>query len=111
MTQKELETLLSHKTDIPTRDNTALVLSPALTRHAARLKKRRDDRIQTALCILAALVFLAAMLALGWSIKNAQDPQTILHTVGYVVLGGMATVLLCAPALAWYTDEERKNEA
>lgn len=111
MTKKELETLLSQKTDIPARANTALVLSPALTRHAARLKKQREDRIQTALCILAALVFLAAMLALGWMLKNAEEPQTILQTVGYVILGGMTTVLLCAPALAWCTDEERKNEA
>ena len=111
MTKKELETLLSQKTDIPTRTNTAIVLSPALTRHAARLKKRRDDRIQTALCILAVLVFFAASLVLVWTMKNAENPQAILQTVGYAALGGMTIVLLCAPALAWCTDEERKNEA
>lgn len=110
MTQKELQALLSQKIDAPVRKNTALVLSPALTRHAARLRKRREDKIQTALCILAAVVFIGAMIALGWVLKDAEHPQDILQTAGWIALGGMATLLLCAPVLAWFSDEERKNE-
>ena len=60
MTDKELERLLAKKESSAPRGNVSLVLSPDITRNAMRLKKLRHDRIQTILCIAAAIIFLLA---------------------------------------------------
>ena len=55
MTEKELEMMLSQKVPAAPRENVSIVLSPDITRNAMRLKKLRHDRLQTVLCLLAAI--------------------------------------------------------
>lgn len=111
MTDKELELLLAKKEASPGRQNVSLVLSPDITRNAMRLKKLKRDRIQGAICCAAAVVFLLAMAGMAVYLKNASDPQAALRPVLMIIGGGMILTLLLSPALAWFTDEERKNEA
>ena len=111
MTEKELEMMLSQKVPAAPRGNVSLVLSPDITRNAMRLKKLRHDRLQTVLCLLAAIVFLAAAAVLAVYLKSAENPEALLKSVLMVAAGGMALTLLLSPALAWFSDDERKNEA
>lgn len=111
MTDKELEFLLSRKAQPVARENLSLVLSAQTARTAARLRKRRADRRQLMLCLAAALVFVAAAAGLMVMLKHAESPETILRPAVYAVLGGMGLTLILAPAIAWFSDEDRKNEA
>ena len=110
MTKKELEALLAAKEAPTSRNNVDAVLSPDITRNAARLKKAREDRRQKLCCLLAVLVFAAGAVVLGVLIGNSENPQALLRAAGLVVLGGMGLFLLCAPMLAWSADEEARNE-
>ncbi len=110
MKKKELEALLSQKEAPTVRKNVDVVLSPDITRNAARLKKQREDRRQMIWCTLAVLVFAGAMAVLGVMLKTGENMQEIAKTAGLIVLGGMGTILLCAPMLAWSADEEGRNE-
>lgn len=110
MTKQELEALLAAKEAPTARNNVDVVLSPDITRNAARLKKRREDRRQMILCTLAVLVFVGATVVLGVMLKRAENPKEILRAAGLIVLGGMGMFLLCAPMLAWYADEEARSE-
>lgn len=111
MTEQELERLLSIRTPDCGRDNATLVLATGITRSAARLKKRRRDRLQLAMCIAAACVFAAGAAAVMLMLTHAESPEALLRQTGIFALGGMGLTLLLAPALAWFSDEERKNEA
>lgn len=111
MTEKELEMMLSQKVPAAPRENVSIVLSPDITRNAMRLKKLRHDRLQTVLCLLAAIVFLAAAAGLGLYLKTFEAPEAALRTLLMAAGAGMGLVLLLSPALAWFSDEERKNEA
>ena len=110
MNKKELEALLAAKEAPTSRNNVDAVLSPDITRNAARLKKAREDRRQKLFCLLAVLVFAASMVGLGVILANAENPQAILRAAGIALLGGMGLFLLCAPLLAWSADEEARNE-
>jgi len=111
MTDKELELLLSQKEGAPSRRNVSIVLSPDITRSAMRLKKKRQDRIQTALCVLAALVFTALAGGLMYAASISENPEAILRPALIAAGGAMGMTLLLAPILAWFSDEERRNEA
>ena len=111
MTEKELERLLARKESASPRANAALVLSPDVTRNAMRLKKKRQDRIQTALCVLAAAVFIALTAGLLYGMSVSENPEAILRTTLLAAGGAMGMVLLLAPALAWFSEEERRTEA
>ena len=111
MTEKEIERLLAQKVPAAPRGNVSLVLSPDITRNAMRLKKLRHDRMQTVLCLLAAVVFLAAAAGLAVYLKSAENPEAVLKTLLLAAGTGMGLVLLLSPALAWFSDEERRNEA
>lgn len=110
MTEKTLEGLLSKKTEAPARKNVSVLLSPDITRSAMRLKKRRQDRIQAVLCLLAALVFAALTGGLIYMTGISEHPGEILRPAATAALSAMGLTLLLAPALAWYS-EENKNEA
>ena len=110
MTDKDLERLLAQKETSPGRQNVSLVLSPDITRNAMRLKKLRRDRIQALLCAAAALLFILAAAGLAVYLSTAEQPETVLRPVLLMAAGGMGMTLLLAPALAWFTDEKRKNE-
>ena len=111
MTEKDLERLLAEKETSAPRENISLVLSPSITRNAMRLKKLRHDRIQAAICCAAAIVFLIAAAGAAFYLKNAENPEAALRPLMMIAAGGMGMTLLLAPALAWFADEERKNEA
>lgn len=111
MTEKDLEQLLAGKESAPRRQNVSVVLSPDITRNSMRLKKRRRDRLQTLLCALAGIVFLLAAAGMALYLKSAENPEAALRPVLMITGGGMALILLLAPALAWFTGAERKNEA
>ena len=111
MTEKELEMMLAQKVPSEPRGNISLVLSPDITRNAMRLKKRRRDRIQNVLCCAAVLVFILAAVGLGLYLKNSEAPEAAMKTLLMSAGAGMGLVLLLSPALAWFSDEERKNEA
>ena len=111
MTDKELERLLSVKEKAPARQNIALVLSPDVTRNAMRLRKLRRDRMQAILCALAGIVFLLAAGAVLYLMNTSENPESLLKPIVTAAGGCMALTLLLAPALAWFADEERKNEA
>lgn len=111
MTEKDLERLLAQKTDAPARKNVSLVLSPDITRNAMRLKKKRRDRIQTVLCVLAAAVFIALAAWLIYAVRISENPETILRPAAMAAGGAMGMTLLLSPALAWFSEEERGNEA
>lgn len=111
MTEKEIERLLAQKVPAAPRGNVSIVLSPDITRNAMRLKKLRHDRLQAVLCLLAAIVFLAAATGLGLYLKTCEAPEAALRTLLMAAGAGMGLVLLLSPALAWFSDEERKNEA
>ncbi len=111
MTDQELIRLLSQKEKAPDGRNAALLLSPQITRQAMRLKKRRQDRIQAAICALAALAFIALTAGLMLLAKNAEDPATILRPALTAGAAGMGMTLLLSPFLAYFSDEERQNEA
>ena len=110
MTKKELEALLSAKEAPTARKNVDTLLSPDITRNAARLKKQREDRRQTIWCLLAVLVFAAGAVVLGVLLKTGENPQAVLRSAGLAVLGGMGVFLLCSPMLAWSADEEGRSE-
>ena len=111
MTEKEIERLLAQKVPASPRGNVSIVLSPDITRNAMRLKKLRHDRMQTVICLLAAVVFLAAAAALGLYLKTCEAPEAAMKTLLMSAGAGMGLVLLLSPALAWFSDEERRNEA
>jgi len=111
MTNQELERLLSQKEDAPARENIALVLSPDITRNAMRLKKLRRDRRQALLCVLAGIVFLLAAGGIMYLLKTSENPETLMKPIMTGAAGCMILTLLLAPALAWFAEEERKNEA
>ena len=111
MTEKELEMMLSQKETPAPRKNVSLVLSPDVTRNAMRLKKRRRDRLQTILFCAAALVFLMAAGGILFYLMNAENPESLLRPILTTAAGGMGLVLLLSPALAWFADDERRNEA
>ncbi len=111
MTEKEIQQLLAVKTGAADRQNVSLVLSPDITRNAMRMKKLRHDRRQAALCALAGLIFLMAAAGLTLYLNSAENPEAALRTVLMIAGGCMAMILLLAPALAWFTGAERRNEA
>lgn len=110
MTEKELEMMLSQKEAPAPRKNVSLVLSPDITRNAMRLKKRRRDRLQTVLFCAAALIFLIAAGVILLYAMKAENTEALLRPVIAAAAGGMGLVLLLSPALAWVTDDERRNE-
>lgn len=110
MTEKDIEQLLAVKNHAPGRQNVSLVLSPDITRNAMRIKKLRRDRIQALVCALAGLLFLLAAAGLMLYLKNAENPEAALRSLLLMAGGGMVLTLLLAPALAWFSDDERKNE-
>ena len=111
MTEKEIERLLAQKVPASPRRNVSIVLSPDITRNAMRLKKLRHDRLQTVICVLAAIVFLATAAGLAVYLKSAENPESLRKSVLMFAAGGMVLTLLLSPALAWFSDEERRNEA
>ena len=111
MTNQELERLLSAKGKAAARENISLILSPDVTRNAMRLKKLRHDRRQALFCALAGIVFLLAAGAVLYLMNTSENPETLLKPILIAAAGCMALTLLLAPALAWFTDEESKNEA
>lgn len=111
MTEKEIQQLLAVKTGAADRQNVSLVLSPDITRNAMRLKKLRHDRMQAMICALAGLIFLAAAAGLAVYLKSAENPEAALRPFLLLMGGGMGLTLLLAPALAWFTGAERRNEA
>lgn len=111
MTEKDLELLLGGKEAAPRRQNVSVVLSPDITRNSMRLKKLRRDRMQALLCALAALIFLLAAAGMALYLKNAGNLETAGRTILLIAAGGMGLTLLMAPALAWFSDEEKMNEA
>lgn len=111
MTEKDIERLLAVKDSATGRQNVSLVLSPDITRNSMRLKKLRRDRMQTALCALAGLIFLMAAAGLAVYLGNAENPEAALRPFLLLMGGGMSLTLLLAPALAWFTGAERRNEA
>lgn len=110
MTEKELERLLAAKEEAPLRKNVSLVLSPEITKNAMRLKKRRRDRIQALVCVLAACVFLALTGGLAYALNVSPEPERILRQAAFALGGAMGMTLLLAPALIWFS-EEGKSEA
>lgn len=108
MTEQKLQSLLSQKDGAAGRENASLVLSPDITRNAARLRKLRRDRRQAALCAAAGVLFLLLAGGLAFLLKNAEQPQSILRPVLLAGGGGMLLTLLLAPFLAWYSDEDRR---
>lgn len=104
MTEKELKRLLAEKSAAPERKNIALVLSPHIVRTAAHLKKRQRDRVQTALCILAAVIFLSACALLFILSRNAADPAAVWKYAAMIVGGSMVLFLICAPVLVWHEE-------
>jgi len=110
MTTKEIETLLSQKSGAPVKDALPAPLRADVTRHAACLRKRAKDRRQTLICVLAALIFLGLSAVLAAALMRARQPQAILQPVIFSVLGFMAVLLLCAPVIAWFSDEQERSE-
>lgn len=106
MKHQELEQLLSRKEPATPRENTALVLAPHIQRNAARLRKRRRDRIQAVLCALAGILFLALAGGILYILKISENPEALIRRFMYIGLGGMAMTLLLAPVLAWYSEKE-----
>ena len=106
MTEQELSRLLSEKTPAVPRENVACVLTPDISRNAARLKKRRRDRLQTVFCVAAALIFTALSVAFFLIVRAAESPDSLLRFALLLLLGGMTATLLLAPALAWYSEKE-----
>ena len=111
MTNETLEKLLASKEKAAARENISLILSPDVTRNAMRLKKLRRDRRQTLFCALAGIVFLLAAGAVLYLMNTSENPESFLKPIATAAGGCMALTLLLAPALAWFSDEERKNEA
>ena len=109
MMDTELQSLLSEKDGKHGRENAAVVLSPDITRNAARLRKLRRDRRQAILCAFAGAVFLLLAAGVALLLKTAPDPESILRPILLAAGGGMALILLLSPFLAWYSDEDRKN--
>lgn len=109
MTDTQLEALLSEKEGKTGRENIALVLSPDITRNAARLRKLRRDRRQAALCAAAGIVFLLLTGGIAWLMKTSGSPESILRPVLMTAGGGMVLTLILAPFLAWYSDEDRRS--
>ena len=109
MTDMELQSLLSERDGKHGRENAALVLSPDITRNAARLKKLKHDRRQAILCGAAGFLFLLLAAGAAFLLMNESDPETLLKPILMAGGGGMALILLLAPFLAWYSDEDRKN--
>lgn len=109
MTEQELQTLLSEKDGRTGRENASLILSPYITRNAARLKKLKRDRRQAALCLLAATVFILLTVGLSYLLKTAESPVALLKPVLIATGSEMLLTLILSPFLAWYSDEERKN--
>ncbi len=103
MTEKELEMLLHEKCDVPNGTNISMVLSPQIVRTAAHLKKRRQDRIQTLLCVLSAAGFLLAGVLLFFF---SEDLAEFLKNVGIIAGIGMLLTLLCAPVLVWHEENQ-----
>ncbi len=101
MTEKELERLLEKKCDAPDRSNISVVLSPQIIRTAAHLRKRRQDRIQTLLCSLAAAGFLIVGAILFFLSENLTE---FFKNAGMIAGGGMLLTLLCAPVLVWHEE-------
>lgn len=106
MTDRELTRVLSEKTPAVPRKNVACVLTPDISRNAARLKKRRRDRIQAVLCLIAGTVFIALSAAFIFFIRTTESPEFIIRRAAYLLLAGMALTLLLAPVLAWYSEKE-----
>lgn len=106
MTEQQLNRLLSQKTQPAPRENVSCVLAPDISRNAARLKKRRRDRLQLILCLLAGLLFIALTVGLMLWLRAAVNPELILRRAVYLLLSGMAATLLLSPVLAWYSEQE-----
>lgn len=112
MTDQKLESLLSQKEASPARANVPVVLSPQITRNALRLKKRWHDRRQALLCVLIALLFvLVAGGAAFYILVLSPDRAAALHKAAVGAGVCMGLTLLLAPALAYFSDEERTKEA
>ena len=106
MNDHELARLLSEKTQPAPRKNVTSVLTPDISRNAARLKKRRQDRIQALACALVGALFIALSAALIFLLRTAENPETILRPALFLLAGGMTSTLLLAPVLAWHSDKE-----
>lgn len=111
MTEQELKLLLAAKSEAKPRKNVSVVLSPDITRNAMRLKKLRRDRIQAMICALAGLIFLLAAAGAALYLKNTENWESAARMILLIAAGGMVLTLLMAPALAWFTGAERRNEA
>ncbi len=110
MNEKEIERLLAEKQAEPARENVSLLLSPDITRNAMRLRKKKQDRRQTILCAAAGLLFLMLAAGLILYLNTAENPERILHPALMAAAGGMLATLLISPAIAWFSDEEARNE-
>lgn len=106
MTDRELTRVLSEKTPAVPRENVACVLTPDISRNAARLKKRRRDRLQTVFCIAAALIFTALSVAFFLIVRTAESPEFMVRRALFLPLAGMALTLILSPLLAWYSEKE-----
>ena len=81
-------------------DSAVRALHGEIGRAAARLQKRRHDRMQ-------ALIFLAALLALALVFACAMQ----MKRPWLWPACGMALTALLAPALAYHKEEEESHEA
>ena len=110
MTDKELEKLISasYKSEpepAKPRSRISLVLSPHIVRNAAHLKKKRQDRIQTMLCCIAAAAFLIAFVILFVLMRQSRQPMELLKIAGIAAAVGGGIFMLCAPVLVWYEEK------
>ena len=110
MNDKDIERLLSQKQMEPARENIALVMSPDITRSAMRMKKKRQDRTQALYCAAAALLFALTAAGIIYYLNSAENPEQILRPVLLAAAVGMMLTLLISPAIAWFSDEEARNE-
>lgn len=106
MTERELSQLLKADVREADAERALRMLATDITRNAALLKYRREERRQSLLFIAALCAFAIALALAGFEWYATRTVGPIIRTILYTLAGGTALTLLLSPVMAYFLQEE-----